>query len=134
MQLIRDKVGDKFVIPDNVELAISIQDKFVQRFRSVISENETFIYTATEELDICFGCMAVAPNVKLIKSCDSPECSSCQCRPTWCHSCLGRIFATEQDQENHNNWLSGKAKCPTCRNKFCVLDVRPLRVELPREE
>ncbi|CAD5214742.1 unnamed protein product [Bursaphelenchus okinawaensis] len=128
MQLIRDKIGSEFRILSTVQMTFSMQDRFVQDFRSVISENEVFEYRTNEDLDVCFGCMAVPPNVKLQKLCEAPDCTSCSCRPTWCHSCLARIFATEQDQERPEGWMAGRARCPTCRLNFCVLDVRPLKV------
>ncbi|KAI6240069.1 Transmembrane protein [Aphelenchoides fujianensis] len=109
LQLIQDKI-----------------DEFIPVFRACISENEPFQYSPTEELDTCFGCMAVQPNVKIDKTCGGPECTNCACRPSWCHSCLARIFASEQDEEQSHTWLRGTARCPTCRSRFCPLDVRPL--------
>lgn len=51
------------------------------------------------------------------------DCQQCFCRPMWCLSCLGRWFASRQDQERPETWLSSRVPCPTCRAKFCVLDI-----------
>ena len=59
---------------------------------------------------------------------DSPEtgipaCETCYCRPMWCLTCLGKWFAMRQDKNRPDTWLSSKCPCPTCRSKFCLLDV-----------
>ena len=33
-------------------------------------------------------------------------------------------FVFKQDKSFPETWLEGKCKCPTCRSKFCVRDVR----------
>jgi hypothetical protein len=48
MQLIRDKVGSRFMVSPDVSLSVSTVDRFVQTFRALISEHETFIYRHTE--------------------------------------------------------------------------------------
>ena len=40
-----------------------------------------------------------------------------------CVSCMGRIFASKQNQNRPEQWMTGKSPCPTCRATFCVLDV-----------
>lgn len=55
------------------------------------------------------------------------DCQQCFCRPMWCLSCLGRWFASRQDQQRPETWLSSKVPCPTCRSKFCILDVCVVR-------
>lgn len=83
-----------------------------------------------KELDQCIGCFQVKPNLKLQKLCeevpDQPNCTSCYCRPMWCVDCMGRWFASRQDQEHQNKWLSSKCTCPMCRATFCMLDICPL--------
>jgi hypothetical protein len=48
LQLIRDKVGAHFVVSPEVSLSVSTVDRFVQTFRAIISEHETFHYQHTE--------------------------------------------------------------------------------------
>ena len=52
-----------------------------------------------------------------------PSCVQCFCRPMWCLECMGKWFASRQDQQHPETWLGGKAPCPTCRAVFCMLDV-----------
>ncbi|KAI6188609.1 PlsC domain-containing protein [Aphelenchoides besseyi] len=83
LQLIQDKVGNAFTISEDINLPLSKIDEFIPVFRACIAENESYYYEGTEELENCFGCMAVAPNVKISKRCDNFECTQCNCRPTW---------------------------------------------------
>lgn len=55
------------------------------------------------------------------------ECQLCSCRPMWCLMCLGRWFASRQDQQRPETWLSARVPCPTCRAKFCILDICAVR-------
>ncbi|CAG5993357.1 unnamed protein product [Menidia menidia] len=70
---------------------------------------------------------------KLVRLCQAAgsdqesECQQCFCRPMWCLMCLGRWFASRQDQQRPETWLSSRVPCPTCRAKFCILDVCVVR-------
>ncbi|KAG7281838.1 hypothetical protein CRUP_030348 [Coryphaenoides rupestris] len=81
------------------------------------------------EVELCIGCMQVPAGTKLIRLCceegsdNESECRQCFCRPMWCLSCLGRWFASRQDQDRPETWLASCVPCPTCRSKFCILDV-----------
>lgn len=79
-----------------------------------------------QEADTCIGCMQKESDIKLVKLCDSTgveQCVQCYCRPMWCLECMGKWFASRQDQQRPEVWMSGSSPCPTCRAKFCVLDV-----------
>lgn len=83
-------------------------------------------FLSTQEADTCIGCMQKESDIKLVKLCDSVEagqCVQCYCRPMWCLECMGKWFASRQDQQRPEVWMSGSSPCPTCRAKFCVLDV-----------
>lgn len=58
-------------------------------------------YIRMFQLDPCIGCYAVRADVRLVKGCEAREagerqCRECYCRPLWCASCLGRVFAGKQ--------------------------------------
>ena len=77
-------------------------------------------------IESCIGCMVQDSNVKLQKLCASSgneACINCFCRPMWCLECMGKWFASRQDQHSPGDWMSCTSPCPTCRAKFCVLDV-----------
>ena len=74
-------------------------------------------------VELCIGCNVSVSDVKLVKFCDPRDCGNCFCRPMWCVTCLSKWFAARQDQTNPHTWLQGTAPCPTCRSKFCMLDV-----------
>ncbi|XP_013403390.1 E3 ubiquitin-protein ligase TM129 [Lingula anatina] len=104
----------------------SLGDRFLLAFKEQIDKNARFNVAQDVELDSCIGCMLVPANTKLQKLCDQPEegeCKQCYCRPLWCIDCMGKWFASRQDQQKPELWLSGKAPCPMCRATFCVLDV-----------
>jgi hypothetical protein len=79
-----------------------------------------------KELDTCIGCLQTNANVKLVKNCDAPDvgqCRTCFCRPMWCLECLGKWFASRQDQTRPDTWLQSTCPCPSCRSVFCILDI-----------
>lgn len=87
-------------------------------------------FLLSQELEPCIGCMQTIANIKLIKNCQEPnegECQQCYCRPMWCLTCMGKWFASRQDQQHPETWLSSQVPCPTCRAKFCILDVCLIR-------
>lgn len=70
--------------------------------------------------------MQVPANTKLLRLCQEEgegECQQCYCRPMWCLTCMGKWFASRQDQQKPETWLGNRVPCPTCRAKFCILDV-----------
>ncbi|KAI6177596.1 hypothetical protein M3Y97_00924900 [Aphelenchoides bicaudatus] len=79
-----------------------------KRSGTVIAQNEKYIYQSTEDLENCFGCMAVLPNANVVSR------------------VLARVFASEQNDDPPHFWLRRSARCPNCRNRFCVLDVLPI--------
>lgn len=79
MQLIRDKVGDRFVVSPDVTLSSSTVDRFVQAFRVVISENETFVYQSTEVSTITQNFNMLSGLGKLFRMlCRNAECQNQQ--------------------------------------------------------
>lgn len=124
----------------NIVVRQSLSDQFLEAFRLIVQENLIFRPPAHMELDTCIGCMQKESDVKLLKRCGVedingnaaqpaarhpplPPCVQCFCRPMWCLECMGKWFASRQDQQHPDTWLSGKAPCPTCRAVFCMLDV-----------
>jgi len=127
-QNLQDKVRVSIDNFQNINVYKSVSERFVDVFKEQISENARAV--VTDELEACIGCMAVTANVKIQRNCDSSldqgadnACISCYCRPMWCQDCMGKWFASRQDQSTPENWLGSKCPCPTCRSRFCVLDV-----------
>ncbi|XP_063159320.1 E3 ubiquitin-protein ligase TM129 isoform X1 [Candoia aspera] len=110
----------------NVVIHQSLSDMFLETFTSLVERNQTYAVPSNLELDLCIGCMQTRANVKLLKNCQEPregECQPCFCHPMWCLLCMGKWFASQQDQQHPETWLSSHVPCPTCRAKFCILDV-----------
>ncbi|KAF8385268.1 hypothetical protein PRIPAC_74410 [Pristionchus pacificus] len=108
----------------NVEMKCkSIHERFLERFTSYIDVNPKFIMRDTASFDACFACYQKQPDVIIKKSCIGGSCTVCACRPTWCVSCLARIFAVAQPADKPSHWMDGTAACPTCRATFCPNDV-----------
>lgn len=83
-----------------------------------------------QELEACIGCMQSRASVKLVKTCQEAaegECQQCYCRPMWCLTCMGKWFASRQDPQRPDTWLASRVPCPTCRARFCILDVCAVR-------
>ena len=82
-----------------------------------------------QERENCIGCMGVQANIVLSKHClprplpQAEQCQQCYCRPMWCLECMGKWFASRQNQQEPESWMSSTAPCPTCRAKFCMIDV-----------
>ena len=109
----------------NVTIVKSVSERFIEVFKEHVEQNPR--YQETEELEPCIGCMATNAEIKLIRRCDTNStqnpCETCYCRPMWCLVCLGKWFAMRQDENRPDTWLSSKCPCPTCRYKFCIVDV-----------
>ncbi|CAG5122495.1 unnamed protein product [Candidula unifasciata] len=114
----------------NIVIHQSLSDRFLKAFREFVEENPVYIPSPNMEIEQCIGCMQKMADVKLQKHCEDPAgepgsevCVPCFCRPMWCMECMGKWFASRQDQQRPETWLSSKSPCPTCRARFCVLDV-----------
>ncbi|KAL2746341.1 E3 ubiquitin-protein ligase TM129 [Vespula maculifrons] len=129
---LQDKVQQPIVILQDVTFHKTLLDRFIDVFKEQALENP--FYETTQELENCIGCMQVRSNVKLNKCCgsiterpNSDECTICHCRPMWCIECMAKWFASRQDENTPEIWLSSKCTCPVCRAKFCLLDVCPVQ-------
>ncbi|RUS79554.1 hypothetical protein EGW08_012684 [Elysia chlorotica] len=119
----------------NIVIHQSLSDRFLQAFTETVQQNSVFIPPPDMELEQCIGCMQKTSDVKLQRLCEippgdvpqppgaPPACLQCFCRPMWCLECMGKWFASRQDQLRPETWLSGKSPCPMCRATFCLLDV-----------
>merc|ERR1712059_158779 len=126
----------------NIQVYKTVSERFVDVFKEQISQNPPA--SVTQELEPCIGCMVEQANVKIQRVCASSQegqegengqdrqaagngrqdpCINCYCRPMWCIDCMAKWFASRQDQSSPETWLGSKCPCPTCRSKFCVLDV-----------
>nr|XP_022346006.1 E3 ubiquitin-protein ligase TM129-like [Crassostrea virginica] len=123
---LKDKLTTPIVNARNIVIKQSLSDQFLDAFRHQVNLNQVFHLPEGMEVDTCIGCMQKESDIKLVKLCDSIEagqCVQCYCRPMWCLECMGKWFASRQDQQRPEVWMSGASPCPTCRAVFCVLDV-----------
>ncbi|KAH3790038.1 E3 ubiquitin-protein ligase TM129-like [Dreissena polymorpha] len=111
----------------------TLSEQFLHAFAEEISINQPFHPPPGMEVDTCIGCMQKQADIKLHKTCmpavdeaalgEGDRCVQCYCRPMWCLECMGKWFASRQDQARPDTWLASKCQCPTCRAVFCMLDV-----------
>jgi len=133
-QNLQDKVSGTIENVRNVQVYKTVSERFVDVFKEQVAQNPTAEHQ--EPVEPCIGCMAQPSNVKLQRVCPSSSgpvpagadppsdsCVNCYCRPMWCVDCMAKWFASRQDQTNPETWLGSRCPCPTCRSKFCVLDV-----------
>lgn len=125
---LQDKVLRPITVLQNITFHKTLLDRFIDSFKEQVQENP--FYPTVEELDQCIGCLQAPSNVKLDKQCSNivgstgPEdCRRCYCRPMWCIDCMAKWFASRQDENTPESWLSSKCTCPVCRARFCILDV-----------
>ncbi|XP_065225918.1 E3 ubiquitin-protein ligase TM129 [Planococcus citri] len=134
---LKEAVHCPITVSENVTFYQTKVEEFLEIFKDLVKNNPTFEFTG-EEIEMCIGCMTSEANVKLVKHCNDistnepvngapePKCVSCKCRPLWCIDCMGKWFASRQDQTLTETWLSSKCPCPVCRSTFCMLDVCPV--------
>lgn len=115
----------------NVIIRQTLSDQFLEAFVAHVRVNPLFREpNLHHQRENCLGCLNKPAEVKINRTCGDnvsvfglARCNPCRCRPLWCVECLGKWFASRQDQSKPNTWLSGKAPCPMCRQLFCMLDV-----------
>uniref|UniRef100_A0AC34RQR8 Transmembrane protein 129 n=2 Tax=Panagrolaimus sp. JU765 TaxID=591449 RepID=A0AC34RQR8_9BILA len=124
---LKDKLGGQVEIVYGIYFKASLNEQFVQVFEHQILDNPRYNYDNRYPLEDCLGCQSISANIKLQKHCldtpEAPPCRNCSCKPMWCSRCISRIFASKQDPSRTDQWMNGKAECPTCRANFCALDV-----------
>ncbi|XP_043303945.1 E3 ubiquitin-protein ligase TM129 [Cervus canadensis] len=114
----------------NVVIHQSLGDLFLETFASLVEVNPAYSVPSSQDLEACIGCMQTRASVKLVKTCQAAaegECQQCYCRPMWCLTCMGKWFASRQDPQRPDTWLASRVPCPTCRARFCILDVCAVR-------
>ncbi|XP_028165991.1 E3 ubiquitin-protein ligase TM129 [Ostrinia furnacalis] len=120
-------------VPEHLSLLPSLIERFVSVFKQYVDQNPT--YYVDQELEACIGCMQATADVKLTRRCLAPppqfeaangpqQCQPCNCRVLWCCSCMARWWAARA-KGPPSEWLAGRATCPVCRARFCLLDVCP---------
>lgn len=124
---IKDKLQSSVRNARSVVVHQTLSDQFLAAFKEQVEANQPHLLPSdAQQPDRCVGCMAQVSNIKLNKLCSNPrdgDCQQCYCRPMWCFECMGKWFASRQDQRRPETWMGSSAPCPTCRAKFCVLDV-----------
>ncbi|XP_033209594.1 E3 ubiquitin-protein ligase TM129 [Belonocnema kinseyi] len=125
---LQDKVSRPITVLENVTFHRTVLDRFIDTFKEEVAKNP--YYETAQELEQCIGCMQTTSNVKLNRLCENvseavgPDaCVACYCRPMWCIECIAKWFASRQNENATETWLSSKCTCPVCRAKFCLLDV-----------
>jgi len=134
-QNLQDKLVGTIDNLQNIQVYKTVSERFIDVFKDQINENPPV--NVDDELEPCIGCMSQTANVKILRNCLASEegsnneqqdqenaCVNCYCRPMWCIDCMAKWFASRQDQSSPETWLGSKCPCPTCRSKFCILDVR----------
>lgn len=129
-QNLQDRLAGPIANVHSIQIYRTVSERFVDVFKEQVAENPRAPLSPAEEVEPCIGCMIVTANVRLQRRCGSADragesepCVNCYCRPMWCVDCMGKWFASRQDQSRPETWLAAKCPCPTCRSKFCVLDV-----------
>ncbi|KAL3973658.1 CMP-N-acetylneuraminate monooxygenase [Sarotherodon galilaeus] len=131
---LREKLRAPIRNSPNVVIHQTLSELFLETFKAQVDLNQPYVLPRGQELEPCIGCMQVPANAKLVMLCheaetddDDSDCQQCHCRPMWCLLCLGRWFASRLDEQTPETWLSSRVPCPTCRAKFCILDVCAVR-------
>jgi len=124
----KDRLNAPLLNARNIVIHQTLNDRFMIAFKEQIQQNGTIEMPSLLDQDSekCIGCMDKPANIKLLKRCaplSHGECKQCYCRPMWCLECMGRWFSSRQNQNEPATWMSSLSPCPTCRSKFCMLDI-----------
>ncbi|XP_023344212.1 transmembrane protein 129 [Eurytemora carolleeae] len=128
-QNLQDKLTESIQNIKSITIYKTVSERFLDVFKEQVAQNDKV--SVADELESCIGCMVETANVKLNRICESSSagegvedrCVNCYCRPMWCIDCLGKWWASRQDQSKPETWLGARCPCPTCRSMFCMLDV-----------
>lgn len=125
---LKDKLRSPIMNIRNIIIRQTLSERFLEAFRFHVEQNQVYRKPPDMLLEQCVGCMQAVASIKLSRRCaDDTDtmspCRGCRCRPMWCLQCMGRWFASRQDQSQPETWLSCRCPCPTCRAPFCMLDV-----------
>uniref|UniRef100_A0A0N4ZHF3 RING-type domain-containing protein n=1 Tax=Parastrongyloides trichosuri TaxID=131310 RepID=A0A0N4ZHF3_PARTI len=119
------------------KLLIEKHNIITAKFKERISGNPKYYISQDEEIENCLGCLQNKSNVIIRKRCgDVGEeggvlpCEECNCRSLWCVRCLALIYESKCGKNISDGMLPifCKASCPTCRARFCILDVQMIEV------
>lgn len=127
---LKDAARTVIITLPNINILQSVDELFLKAFREQVLKNQVFYLDSDPEQ--CIGCMQNPAEVKLIKNCATTGqdgCINCDCRPLWCVDCMGRWYASRQNRNRPDTWLSGNATCPMCRMRFCMLDISLLMTD-----
>jgi len=122
----RSKIRVPIQARPNLTIHQTPSELFVEAFQEQVLKNPLYIVDRNTDYGMCIGCDQKPVRVKLSKHCanvDEGDCQLCNCTPMWCLECMGRWYATCQDQSKPETWLGNFATCPMCRSRFCMLDV-----------
>ena len=132
-QQLRERLQAEINDVNAVLIQQASDEAFVVAFHDTVNENTRHAVDSgaapepVAEPDDCVGCLGRPANVRITRRCAGPgvqtPCNECFCRPFFCVVCLGRWMASQQPQHRPDQWLMGRAPCPTCRRTFCALDV-----------
>ena len=132
---LQDKLLTRIRNTQGVVIRQSLSDQFLGYLRSAVESNPPWYAPPDYEADTCVGCMAKPVDIAVRRQCEvrgdyapvGEPCGECFCRPMWCLECLGKWFVSQQDAHQPNNWVQGRAVCPTCRARFCLRDIALIR-------
>ncbi|BES96624.1 Putative transmembrane protein precursor [Nesidiocoris tenuis] len=128
---LQNSVHCRVTVLEGARFRKTTTERFLDVFIDTVNKNPPYEIprNTASEIEKCIGCLQVQADVKLVKCCtQSEQCVNCMCRPLWCIECMGKWFASRQDQEAPETWLSSTCTCPICRSVFCILDVCRLKI------
>jgi len=121
----KSKIQVRIQVNPTVKICKGVMDRFKDVFKAEVEKNARV--TINDELENCIACMVNTANVQIIRVCGTSDreggCVNCYCRPLFCIDCMAIWFANRQSEKSADTWLAQQCPCPTCRSKFCVLDV-----------
>jgi len=128
---LKDRISSPLRLARDVIVHQTLSERFLEAFKLQVSTNGApeVMPNNVAERESCIGCMGVRADIVLSKHClpralpQAEQCQQCYCRPMWCLQCMGKWFASRQNQQEPESWMSSTAPCPTCRAKFCMIDV-----------
>ena len=96
LQELQDKIERPIRNMRRIAIQQTLTDQFLAVLRGFVDDAEPYDPPPGDEPNRCAGCMERPSTVKVLR---------CPCRPMWCLLCIGKWFASQQDQHDHATWL-----------------------------
>ncbi|EDQ87219.1 uncharacterized protein MONBRDRAFT_27399 [Monosiga brevicollis MX1] len=148
--ILRDKLSVAVRMVQNIQLRVSVADRFLHELRQIVEENPPYLAPPSQmvslcllvqeqtgvpthqpispdEGDQCIGCLNAQPNIKIQTNSADESLGACYCRPMWCLDCLGKGVAVGGRERERGKAYFRATRCGERFSAPCKMSYRDLR-------